>query len=213
MLKVEGPFNDVVHSVAELRELTGDAGDLAKNKVISHLDSHSIEFIRQSPFLILSTVDQSGSCDASPRGDQPGFVHILESKRLIIPERRGNKRLDSLQNILNQPTAGLLFIIPGMGETLRVNGRAYITKNQKYLEKMKVQGKPPLLGIGVEVDEVFIHCAKAFKRSKLWEQDSWLQEDERPSAARMMADHAKMDGVTAESVEQRLEEGYIKRLY
>jgi len=113
------PFRHIVNSVTELREITGDAGKLAKSKVISHLDQHSVDFISNSPFLVLSSVNEDGACDASPRGDQPGFVHIIDSYRLIIPERRGNKRLDSIQNILTQPTVGLLFIIPGLGETLR----------------------------------------------------------------------------------------------
>ncbi|UOQ46400.1 pyridoxamine 5'-phosphate oxidase family protein [Halobacillus salinarum] len=203
----------MVRTVSELREIIGEAGELAKNKVISHLDENSRQFIKQSPFLVLSTMDQWGACDASPRGDHPGFVHIIDSNRLIIPERRGNKRLDSIQNILTQPAVGLLFIIPGMGETLRVNGQAYITKDKAYLEEMKVQGKAPVLGIGVEVNECFIHCGKAFKRSKLWEPEHWLKKEELPSAPKIMAAHANMQEVTEASIEKRLKEGYIHRLY
>jgi len=212
-LKNESPFKHLVHSVAELREITGFPGELAKNKVISHLDQNCIEFMNHSPFLVLSTVNQFGDCDASPRGDQPGFVHVLDSTRLIIPERKGNKRLDSIQNILTQPSVGLLFMIPGTGETLRVNGTAYITRDPEYLEKMTVQGKTPLLGIGVEVKECFLHCAKAFKRSKLWEPEHWPETEYLPSPAKMMAAHANMRNITEESVEEDLKESYTKRLY
>ncbi|MGP4070000.1 pyridoxamine 5'-phosphate oxidase family protein [Halobacillus sp. B29] len=212
-MKSEPPFKHLVHSIAELREVAGDPSELANNKVISYLDQSCVEFIKHSPFLVLSTVNQIGNCDASPRGDQPGFVHVLDSTRLIIPERKGNKHLDSIQNILTQPSIGLLFMVPGTGETLRVNGTAYITRDPEYLEKMTVQGKTPLLGIGVEVKECFLHCAKAFKRSKLWEPEHWPETGHLPSAAKMMAAHANMPGVTEESVEKNLKESYKKRLY
>ncbi|SFF57065.1 hypothetical protein SAMN05216353_10227 [Halobacillus alkaliphilus] len=212
-MKSEPPFKNLVHSIAELREVAGDPGGLAKNKVISYLDQNCIEFMNHSPFLVLSTVNQFGDCDASPRGDQPGFVHVLDSARLIIPERKGNKRLDSIQNILSQPSVGLLFMIPGTGETLRVNGTAYITRDPEYLEKMTVQGKAPLLGIGVEVKECFLHCAKAFKRSKLWEPEHWPKTEKLPSAAKIMAAHASTRSITEESVEEDLKESYKKRLY
>ncbi len=212
-MKSEPPFKHLVHSIAELREVAGDPGELAKNKVISYLDHNCVEFINHSPFLVLSTVNQFGDCDASPRGDQPGFVRVLDSARLIIPERKGNKRLDSIQNIVSHPSVGLLFMIPGTGETLRVNGTAYITRDPEYLEKMTVQGKTPLLGIGVEVKECFLHCAKAFKRSKLWEPEHWPETEHLPSAAKMMAAHANLRGVTEESVGRNLKESYTKRLY
>jgi uncharacterized protein len=154
-----------------------------------------------------------GFCDASPRGVIPGFVLVLDEKRLIIPERRGNKRIDSMRNILSNPRIGLLFLIPGMGETLRVNGKACLVKDEALLKQMEVKEKNPLIGIGVEVEECFTHCAKAFKRSKLWEPISWANKETLPSASKIMAAHANIPGTTADSIEKRLKEGYVKRLY
>jgi uncharacterized protein len=138
---------------------------------------------------------------------------VLDEKHLVIPERTGNKRVDSLRNILSNPRIGLLFLIPGLGETLRVNGKACLVKDDELLEQMAVKGQKPLIGIGVEVEECFIHCAKAFKRSRLWEPDSWANKEILPSAAKMLFEHAKLPGTTAEKINERLQEGYTKRLY
>ena len=162
---------------------------------------------------MISTSDNLGFCDVSPRGDMPGFVRVLDNKHLIIPERPGNKRIDSMRNILLNPKVGLLFFIPGLGETLRVNGKACLVKDDELLEKMAVKGQKPIVGIGVEVEECFIHCAKAFKRSKLWEPSSWANKETLPSAAKILFEHAKIPNSSVDIIAERLQESYTKRLY
>ena len=206
-------FEYSIKSEEELRSIIGYPSELVNKKVISQLDHHCIDFISKSPFLVLSTSDNFGYCDASPRGDQPGFVQVLNEKQLIIPERPGNKRIDTLRNILSNPRVGLLFFIPGLGETLRINGHATIVKDEELLMTMAVSGKTPLLGISVEVDECFIHCAKAFKRSGLWEPETWADKEELPRAAKILLEHAKLPDSSEESIQKRLEDGYKNRLY
>ncbi|MBP3951560.1 pyridoxamine 5'-phosphate oxidase family protein [Bacillus suaedae] len=206
-------FNNTIRTEKELRSLIGFPSELVKNKAITYLDENCREFISKSPFVLLSTSDQNGHCDVSPRGDKSGFVQVLSEKQLVIPERPGNKRIDSMRNIITNPKVGLLFLIPGLGETLRVNGKATLVTDDLLLERMKVNGKKPLLAIGVEVEECFIHCAKAFKRSHLWEPDSWMDRELLPSAAQIVFAHAKLPNTSVESIQARLEESYSKRLY
>lgn len=204
---------DRIETEEELRALMGEPSELVKKKVISSLDHNCIEFISKSPFLVISTSNKNGECDVSPRGDHPGFVLALDDGRLVIPERPGNKRMDTLMNIISNPKIGLLFLIPGLGETLRVNGKATLTKNQELLSRMEVKGKRPLVGIEVEVQEAFIHCAKAFKRSGLWEQHTWADKESLPSAAKILLEHSKLPNYTTEEMEKRLQDGYVNRLY
>ncbi|MEQ2526633.1 pyridoxamine 5'-phosphate oxidase family protein [Bacillaceae bacterium CLA-AA-H227] len=203
-------MKDIITTEEELRELMGYPSELVKRKVISALDEHCQKFIAKSPFLVISSSDDFGNCDVSPRGDEPGFIYIENEHRLVIPERPGNKRMDTLRNILKNPRVGLIFFIPGLGETLRVNGKASITKNANILEKMAARGKAPIVGIRVEVEECFIHCAKAFKRSKLWEPQMWLEKDDLPSASEILFAHSKFTSAT--EIEERLQESYTKRL-
>ncbi|WP_377888088.1 MSMEG_1061 family FMN-dependent PPOX-type flavoprotein [Alkalihalobacillus sp. R86527] len=202
-------FLEKVQTVEELQSLGGKPGKLAANKVIPFLDENCELFISHSPFLTIATSAQDGS-DVSPRGDQPGFVKVIDQRHLLIPERPGNKRMDSLKNILENPYVGLLFIVPGRDETLRINGKACIVKDQSLLEGCEAFGKVPVLGIGVEVMECFIHCGKALKRSHLFEQEYWPSNEKLPSAAKMLADHAKLE---SESVSKSLKESYTQRLY
>ncbi|MDR6123868.1 PPOX class probable FMN-dependent enzyme [Bacillus sp. SLBN-46] len=206
-------FKNKITTKDELRNLMGTPSERAQKKVINHLDIHCKNFISMSPFLVMSTANKSGHCDVSPRGDQPGFVLVLNDKQLIIPERPGNKRVDSMNNILENPFVGLQFLIPGLGETLRVNGKACIVTDEDLLEKMAVNGKAPLVGIGVEVEECFIHCAKALIRSGLWKPESWLDKKSLPRAAKILADHTNIKGITVDEVEASLHEGYEQRLY
>ncbi|TCP28860.1 hypothetical protein EV207_11596 [Scopulibacillus darangshiensis] len=206
-------FKETVETEEELRSIIGYPSDLVKNKVITYLDHHCSDFISQSPFLLISTADHSGCCDVSPRGDLPGFVLILDDKRLIIPERPGNKRMDSMRNILFNPNVGLLFLIPGLGETLRINGKAALVKDEELLEQMAVKGRKPRLGIGVEVEECFIHCAKAFRRSGLWKPNSWASKETLPSAAKILSEHAKLPNIGEDAIAEKLQESYTKRLY
>ncbi|MED0681018.1 pyridoxamine 5'-phosphate oxidase family protein [Aneurinibacillus thermoaerophilus] len=205
-------FGERISTEEELRSFIGYPGDLVNRKVIFHLDVHCRNFIAQSPFLLLATADHSGLCDVSPRGDVPGFVFVLDEKHLVIPERPGNRRVDSMRNILSNPQVGLLFLIPGLGETLRINGKACLVKDEKLLKQMEVNGRSPLVGIGVEVEECFVHCAKAILRSKLWEPETWPDKKRLPSAAKMLADHAKMPGTTVDEIAEILRESYSNRL-
>jgi uncharacterized protein len=206
-------FVNVINSEEALEKVIGIPSELAQNKVIHHLDEHCKDFISKSPFVLLSTSDHHGRCDVSPRGDSLGFVHCINEKYLIIPERTGNKRVDSLRNILQNPQVGLLFIIPGLRETLRVNGKATIIQDDDILARMAVNGKKPLVGIAVEIEECFLQCGKALIRSNLWKDESWLDKAELPSGARILADHAKIPGVDEIAMNERLEEGYKNRMY
>jgi uncharacterized protein len=206
-------FKNVIGSEAALRELVGSPSELAKRKVIHFLDENCQEFISKSPFLVLSTADQNGLCDVSPRGDKLGFVLVLNEKILVIPERKGNNRVDSLTNILQNPQVGLLFLIPGLSETLRVNGKATIIRDEDILEKMVANGKWPLVGIAVEVEECFLQCGKAILRSSLWATESWISKEELPSGAKILSAHAKIPGMDELAMKERLKESYTKRMY
>ena len=206
-------FHDVVTSEAELRTLVGEPSELALRKAQGALDEHCRGFIARSPFVLLATADASGRCDVSPKGDAPGFVQVLDEHHLVIPDRPGNRRLDGMRNLLANPHIGLIFLIPGHGETLRVNGRAWIVRDQSLLARMAVGAKVPTLAIGVEVEECFLHCAKAFKRSGLWQPEAWPDRTGLASAAKMFLDHARPDGMSLEQMERRLQDGYERHLY
>jgi PPOX class probable FMN-dependent enzyme len=207
------PFGELVQSEQELRELVPPPAEDSPplRKQIDHLDEHCRDFIARSPFFLLATAGSAGDCDASPRGGPPGFVQVLDERRLIVPEYPGNRRADSHRNLLGNPRAAMLFAIPGLRETLRVAGSACITRDETLLAEMGVGGRTPKLGIGLEVEEAFIHCAKAFIRSNLWDPESW--SDELPSASAILRDHIDMPEVTVDQVAARLEEGYAKTLY
>ena len=207
------PWKELVETEDQLRSIMGKPGELVRKKVISYLDEHCKDFLSHSPFLVIATTDELGNCDVSPRGDRPGFVLVLDDKHIVIPERPGNRRIDTLMNILANPKAGLLFLIPGLGETLRVNGKASLVKDDVLLKRMAVNGKKPLIGIGIEVEECFIHCAKAMKRSGLWEQNTWSEKDSLPNAARILLDHTKITDITEKELNQALQEDYEKELY
>ncbi|MCT2535381.1 pyridoxamine 5'-phosphate oxidase family protein [Aquibacillus koreensis] len=209
-------YKDIISSKEEFeafRSTIGTPSPRAANKVISFIDEHCVEFIAKSPFLSLATSNVDGECDVSPRGDAPGFVTVLDEHHLFIPERPGNKRMDSMHNIITNPNIGLLFFMPGLGETLRINGKAYICRDPELLEKSSVNGKTPLFGILVEVKECYAHCAKAFLRSKLWDPDSWLSKEELPSVPKMLVAHSKLPNETPVQVAKDLHESYTKRLY
>ncbi|AIQ18667.1 phosphohydrolase [Paenibacillus sp. FSL H7-0357] len=205
-------FN-TIKSEEELRAMLGYPSELVKNKAIDALDEHCRQFIAKSPLLIMATSDAEGLCDVSPRGDAPGFVLVLDDNHLVIPERPGNRRMDSLRNILSNPNAGLIFLIPGLEETLRVNGHAYIVRDEELLVRMESHGRMPLVGIVIEVEECYMHCAKSLKRSSLWNPDSWIAKAELPNVAQVISDHAKLPGMNAEKVKASLQDSYTNRMY
>jgi hypothetical protein len=206
-------FRDVVTEEKDLRALLGSPSELALKKQIARLDEHCRAFIAHAPFMLLATSDTQGRCDVSPKGDPAGFVRVLDDTHLVIPDRPGNKRLDGMRNILANPHVGLLFLVPARGETLRVNGRACITRDADLLSTLAVDGKVPSLAIGVEVEEVFLHCAKAFKRSGLWEPARWPAIDDLATSAKIFHDQVKIRGMSVEDYERRLATGYRTGLY
>lgn len=194
----------------ELRELYGPASERSLRKEMTSLDPHARNFIAHSPFLVIGTAGVEGGSDVSPKGDAPGFVAVLDDHTLVIPDRPGNNRLDGLRNILENPQVGLLFLIPGVNETLRVNGRARITRDASLLAPLAVQGKVPKTGLVVEVHEVFLHCPKALIRSKLWDPETQIERKTFPTMGQMLADQiggmdpAELDRGTEESIKTRL---------
>jgi PPOX class probable FMN-dependent enzyme len=207
------PFTDIVTSEEQLRELIGTPGEEAVRKQLSFLDRHCRTLISSSPFVLVGSINSSGNLDVSPRGDAPGFVQVLDEKTLVIPERPGNRRLDTLRNIVQTAAVGLLFLIPGMGETLRVNGRACLVKDTALLERFVVQGKQPKIAIVVEVQECFLHCAKALRRSKLWDATTWPERASLPSAGQIWRDQVRLQNMTASELDELLEEDYRQCLY
>jgi uncharacterized protein len=187
-----------VTSKEELRALLGHPNERAVKKQQSTLDDHCRDFIARSPFLLLATTSATGACDVSPKGDAPGFVKVLDEKTIAIPDRRGNKRLDGMLNILDNPHAGTIFLIPGAGETLRVNGTAKIVQDEALLEQMAVQGQRPQVAIVISVEECFLHCPKAFLRSDLWNPKHYVEPGELPTIARVVTDQIRPPGISDE---------------
>lgn len=205
----------VIADEATLRGLFEPTHALALQKCQDHLGQHAQEFVRRSPFVCVGTQNLEGRADVSPRGDPPGFVEILDERTLAIPDRPGNNRLDSLANLLANPAIGLLFLIPGFDETLRVNGRATLVTEPALLESLSVQDRTPKLAIVVAVSEVFLHCAKALRRSQLWNPDHHQPRVAMPSLVKMILDDTS--GAPGAEEMQRLdaalEDAYRKTLY
>jgi PPOX class probable FMN-dependent enzyme len=202
-----------INSAEELRELIGAPDAPAIKKQIDHLDEHCRRFIALAPLLFISSANADGQCDVSPKGDAPGFVHVLDDNLLAVPERAGNRRTDTMRNVLANPQVGLIFIIPGMRETLRINGRATIYRDPELLATMTFQGKTPLVAMVVEAQEVFLHCGRALVRARVWETATWPDPVALPSAARIFTDHMRLPEVTCERAEEVLEDHYTTHLY
>lgn len=164
-----------ITSVAELEELLGQPTEVVRAKISTRLNELTRPFIERSPFLCLATSDSHGNCDVSPRGDPPGFVRIIDDQTLLIPERPGNKIADSLRNIIANPHVGLVFIIPGVTDTFRVNGRAKLTTDPELLAPSSLEGRAPRLGIVVSIDLAYTQCSKAFLRSDLWNPEAYVE--------------------------------------
>ncbi len=199
------------YTAADLRGFYGEPGTLARDKVLDHLDRHCRDFIARSPFLVLGTADGQGNQDVSPRGDPPGFVRVLGPRRMAIPDRPGNRRIDSLRNISAHPKVAVLFMVPGFDETVRVNGRAGISRDPALLAELAVQGRPALGAILVEVEEAFFQCSKALVRSSLWDPARRADRREMPTLGRIVAD--QIAGVDAAAADVAVEESVRDRLY
>ena len=200
-------------SKMQLRTLYKNPDEMSVKKSLSKLDKHLKHFINLSPFLVLSTVRDDGFCDASPRGDAPGFVRILDNNNLFLPDRPGNNRLDSLTNIIKNPGIGLLFMIPGLDMTLRVNGKAHIVTDVALLELSMVNKRIPKSGLKIEINECYIHCGKAIRRSKIWSNEMQIKKGTFPSIGKIIKDQLAPPGMTVEDLDNFAEEAYKNTLY
>jgi len=204
-------FNDLVASDEELATLYAPPVQAVTSKIIDRLDGHCRDFIARAPFVLVATADEEGNCDVSPKGGAAGFVHVLDEQRLAIPDAPGNKLVYSLRNVVRSGRAGLLFLIPGLEETLRVNGRACLTRDPELLDRLAGMDRPPKVAIGVEVEEAFLHCAKAFKRSSLWRPAAWAGFDGLASPAQIWRDHMALD-LTTQDVQEFVNDDYANNL-
>jgi len=192
-----------VTSVDDLREIVGHPNEYVANKVAKRLSAAQQDWLAHSPLGFVATTDAHGRVDVSPKGDPPGFVHVIDDTTIAIPERPGNKRVDGFVNVLQRPRVGTVFLIPGRGDTLRINGTARIMADAAYFDAMTVDGKRPILALEIDVDEVFFHCAKAFLRSDAWKPETW-----DPTAVPTVAQLAK--AIKPDMSDQQLEEYYAE---
>ena len=192
-----------IESVAQLRTLYGAAKERALKKEMTSLDVHCRQFIALSPFVVIGSGDRAGHLDTSPRGGLPGFVKVLDDNTILIPDSAGNNRLDTLENILSTKEVGMLFLIPGMDETLRVNGIASLHTDTQYIERCASELKPPKLVIKVHVQQAYLHCAKAFMRSKLWEPSSQIERSVMPTMNDMIGAQTGINSETQEETMKR----------
>jgi hypothetical protein len=199
-----------ISSLDQLREVYPPPKQRTIDKEIDHLDEHCRRFLSLSPFAVICSAAADGRCDASPKGGPPGFVRMLDEHRLLIPDATGNRRLDGFQNMIENPRVGIVFMIPGMGETLRVSGRVELTSDPELLDGLQTGGHAAKLALLVHAEEVFLHCAKALIRSRLWDRETWPADQELPSAAEILSDHMGVGDVQAYAA--ALEEGYKTRL-
>lgn len=200
-----------ITSEAELRELVGRPIPRVAHKEREKLNDLDRQWLARSPFCLIATAGPDGACDVSPKGDPPGFALVLDDRTIAIPDRPGNKRVDGMRNIVHNPHVGLLFMVPGRGDTLRVNGRARLVRDAPFFDQLVVRGNRPKLAILVDIDEVFFHCAKAFMRSKLWEPESW-DPSALPTRARI-AKAVEQPDAPIEALEEYYGPAYAKGLY
>jgi hypothetical protein len=199
-----------ITSLEQLRDVYPPPKQRSVDKELDHLDGHCRRFVSLSPFVLVASADREGRCDVSPKGGPPGFVRVLDDHRLLIPDATGNRRLDGMQNMLDNPRVGLLFLIPGMGETLRVNGRVELTRDPQLLEGLQTGGRAGELALIVHAEQVYLHCAKALIRSGLWRTETWVERDELPSAAEILNDHIGIGDLAASAA--ALQDSYTNRI-
>lgn len=186
-------FKDIITTRDHFREIMGEPSELVTRKTLSSLDQHCATFINRSPFALISSVDTQGNMDISPKGDPAGFVKIIDETTLAIPDRLGNRRADTIENLLQNPRIGLIFLIPGKSETLRVSGSAQIVRDKDLRASMAMQGKSPDFAIVINVEEAFFHCSKCMIRSKLWNAKNWPSLEGLPRLAETMVDAGKLE--------------------
>ncbi len=205
-------FKDVIKSAEQFRSIMGEPIDLVTRKTLTHLDKHCGVFIGRSPFMLLASSDAGGNVDVSPKGDPEGFVKIIDKQTLAIPDRLGNRRADSIENILQNPKVGLIFMIPGKTETLRISGSATVVRDTELRDSMAVRERSPEFVIVVDVEEAFFHCSKCMIRSKLWQQDKWPSLDGLPRLAETMVDAGQLE-LSESELHTLVVNDEIERLY
>ncbi|MFD9598481.1 MSMEG_1061 family FMN-dependent PPOX-type flavoprotein [Kitasatospora sp. NPDC059973] len=200
-----------LRTAADLREVYEQPGDHARRKQVDHIHEPARQLIACSSLVLVASADAAGRCDVSPRGGPPGLVSVLDEHTLAIPDATGNKRLDTLHNIIETGRVGLLFVVPGRDTTLRVNGRACVSTDPRLLEQLTAVGKPPRSAVVVAVEEVYAHCPKAFLRGSAWKPENWLGTDEQPSSAEVTLSHLRDPGLTIEMIEETERDSLLYR--
>jgi PPOX class probable FMN-dependent enzyme len=206
------PFPNTIATVDQLADHYRAPSDLVLQKDIDHIDEGAAAFIAGSTFVLIGTSAATGEGDVSPKGGDPGFVRVLDDKRLVIPDLNGNNRIDSIRNIVTNSHIGLLFLVPERLETLRVNGRAWISVDDELLDSFTDQYRRPTSAICVEVTDAFIHCGKCVRRGGLWDPESWGSNGTVPSSGTLLIAHAGIDDIDAAELDERLPEGYARDL-
>jgi PPOX class probable FMN-dependent enzyme len=203
---------DFIETHEQLRSIYKAPGTTAVRKELRRLDRHCRAFIERSPFVLIGSSDRDGNADVTPKGDRPGFALVLDDTTIAIPDRPGNNRLDTLENILVNPAVGLLFLIPGMNETLRINGHARLTADAALCERLAVEGKTPQCAVVVAVRAAYMHCAKAFLRSGLWQPASWMDRSAMPTLGQMLKDQVEL-AESAAKTDEWLETAYRNSMW
>jgi PPOX class probable FMN-dependent enzyme len=209
---VRHEFQEVITNRAQLRALVKEPSRKVSHKSIDHVDDICARFIAASPFVVVATRGRDGLIDVSPKGDPAGFVAVLDRKTLAIPDRLGNNRVDGFENLLSDPAVGLIFMIPGNGDTLRVSGTGRIVRDAPLQKSLAINGRPPNLVLVVDVEEAFMHCPKAIIRSHLWQPDHWSDAADVPTLAEAMVTHGRL-GETVPEMQAIIENDGCKRLY
>ena len=205
-------FRDVITTEEQLREIVGHPKQRTLDKVVRVIDENSRTFIAHAPFVLIASVMEGGLLDISPKGDPAGFVKVLDETTLAVPDRLGNRRLDTFRNILRNPNVGLIFLIPGVDHTLRVSGKATIVRDEDLRRTMTVNDKAPDHVIVVEVEHVLAHCPKCMTRSGLWQPETWSDPAEVPTLAEIIVAHAKL-AITVDEMQAVIDEDGRERLY
>ncbi len=200
-----------IENLEQLREVLGEPSEMVRLKIFDHVDPTGRDFIENSPLLLLATSNASGQMDVSPKGDEAGFVRVESDNTLVIPDRTGNKLADGHGNILENDRVAVIFLIPGVRETYRVNGRAELTRDPALLASLPARGKPALLATRVFVEEAYPHCGKAMIRSSLWRPDRW-PVDFKPKLGLQMARKLKLGDEAADGIDEALERDYLEHI-
>jgi PPOX class probable FMN-dependent enzyme len=202
-----------ISTIEDYRALRGDGSNLVYDKSMSVIDEHISNFLALSTFLTIASINAKGQMDVSPKGDPPGFVKVLDGTTIAIPEREGNRRADTFSNVLENPSVALIAFVPGMDETLRINGRASLTTDPELMATMQVAKHVPELALLVHIEEAFIHCGKAPKRGRLWDPDAQIDRSTYPRMGEVMFDHGQYANVTRDEMTEIAQHDYDENVY